>query len=72
MISNKVSCAVDFWLNNVLGGFITKIVIDCTQYYSVIEREFFKGLREIYLSALSTSIKMLLCEKKVMKMESDC
>jgi hypothetical protein len=43
-ISNKVSRAIDFWLNSVLGGYITEFAIDCTQSYSVIEREFFKGL----------------------------
>jgi hypothetical protein len=53
-ISNKVSHVVDFWLNSVLRGYITEFVIDCTQSYSVTEREFFKGPRGRYLNALST------------------
>jgi hypothetical protein len=71
-VSNKVSHTVDFWLNSVLGGYITEFAIDCTQSYSVTEREFFKGPHGRYLNTLSTWIKMLLCDKNVMKMESDC
>jgi hypothetical protein len=29
-ISNKVSQAIDFWLNSILGGYITEFAIDCT------------------------------------------
>jgi hypothetical protein len=46
-ISNRVSRAVDFWLDSILGGYITEFSIDCTQSYSVAEREFFKGPRKI-------------------------
>jgi hypothetical protein len=70
-ISNTISCVVDFWLNSILGDYITKFSIDYTQSYSVIERKFFKGPRGRYLNALSTWIKMLLCENNLMKMESD-
>jgi hypothetical protein len=70
-ISNKISRALYFWLDSVLGGYITKFSIDCTQSYSVAEREFFKGPCGRYLKSLSTWIKMLLCDKGVMKMESD-
>jgi hypothetical protein len=31
IISNQISHAVDFWLDSVLGGYITKFVIYCTQ-----------------------------------------
>jgi hypothetical protein len=48
---------------------ITEFSIDCTQSYSVVERELFKGLCGRYLKSLSTWIKMLLCDKGVMKME---
>jgi hypothetical protein len=70
-ISNRISPVVDFWMDSVLGSYITKFYIDCTQSYSVSEREFFKGMCEIYLKSLSTRIKMLLCDKVVMKMEYD-
>jgi hypothetical protein len=70
-ISNWISRAVDFWLDSVLGGYITEFSIDCTQSYSVVERELFKGPHGRYLKSLSTWIKMLLCDKGVMKMEYD-
>jgi hypothetical protein len=53
-----------------MGSYITDFAVDCTQYYSVAEMDFFKGLWERYLSVLSTWIKKLLCDKNVMKMES--
>jgi hypothetical protein len=62
---------VDFWLDSVLGGYITEFSIECTQSYSVVEREFFKGPCGRYLKSLSTWVKMLLCDKGVMKLESD-
>jgi hypothetical protein len=47
-VSNKVSHAVDFWLSSILGGYVTEFVVDCTQYYSVMERDFFKGPQKIF------------------------
>jgi hypothetical protein len=70
-IINRTSRAIYFWMDSVLGGYITEFAIDFTHSYSVVEREFFKGPREIYLKSLSTWIKMLLCDKGVMKMEFD-
>jgi hypothetical protein len=29
-VSTKVSCVVDFWLNSLLGGYITEFVINFT------------------------------------------
>jgi hypothetical protein len=49
-----------------------EFAVDCTQSYSVAERDFFKGLRGRFMKALGTWIKMLLCDKCVMMMESDC
>jgi hypothetical protein len=45
-ISNRISQQVDFWLDSILGNYITKFSIDCTQPYSVVERYFFKYPRE--------------------------
>jgi hypothetical protein len=70
-ISNQVSHTIDFWLDSILGGYITEFSIECTQSYSVAEREFFKGPRGRYLKSLSTWIKMLLCDKGVVKMKSN-
>jgi hypothetical protein len=47
IVSNKISHTVDFWLDSIVGGYITEFVIDCTQSYSIVEREFFKGPRKI-------------------------
>jgi hypothetical protein len=69
-VSNKVSCMVYLLLNSILGGYIIEFASDCTYSYSFTKREFFKGPCGIYFCALSTWIKMLLCNKNVMKMES--
>jgi hypothetical protein len=70
--SNPTTHVVYFWLDNILGGYITKFSIDCTQSYNVTEREFFKGLRERFMKLLGTWINMLLCEKCMMKMKFEC
>jgi hypothetical protein len=69
-VSNKVSHVVDFWLSSILGGYIAKFAVDCTQTYNVTKKEFFKGPRGRYLITFSTWIKMLLSDKNVMNMES--
>jgi hypothetical protein len=71
-ISNKTSCAVDFWLDIILGGYIREFTVDCTQTYSVAKRDFFKGPCEMFMKFLGTWIKTLLCDKCVMIMESKC
>jgi hypothetical protein len=70
-VTNKISHTIEFWLDNVLGGYITEFAIDCTWSYSVLERELFKGLCGRYLNSFCTWIKMFLYDKGVMKMESD-
>jgi hypothetical protein len=71
-VSNNISHAIDFWLDRILGGYITKFTVDCTQSYNVAESDFFKGARRRILKSLGTWIKMLLCDKCVMTIESDC
>jgi hypothetical protein len=71
-VSNKTSRAINLWLRNILGEYITEIAVDCTQSYSVVERDFFKGPHERLMKALGTWINMLLCDKCVMMMDSDC
>ena len=71
-VSNTTSRVADFWLNNILGGYFTKFAVDCTQSYSVVERDLFKGSHERFMKALGTWIKMFFCDKCVMMMESDC
>jgi hypothetical protein len=44
---------MDFWMDNVLGGYIKKNSIECTQAYNVAERGFFKGPRGRFINSLS-------------------
>jgi len=62
----KVAKAIDYWIDSILGRFITKFVIDTFSSYSEAERRFFKGPKGKYLKSLKTWIKMLLCKKRVM------
>ena len=63
---DKIVRAVDHWLDQIIGGFITKFVVDTTISYSEVERRFLKGPRGKNIKYLNTWIKMLLCEKWVM------
>ena len=62
-ISNPISRAVYFWVDNILEGYITEFAVDTITSYSEAERKFFQGIRERYLSSLKMWIKMLVCEK---------
>jgi hypothetical protein len=62
---------MDFWLDSILGGYITKFAVDCIQSYNIAERDFFKGPCGRLLKSLVMGIKMLLCDKNVMIMEYD-
>jgi hypothetical protein len=42
-VSNPTTPAVDFWLDNILRGYIRKFAVDCIQLYNVVEMDFFKG-----------------------------
>lgn len=59
----KIAQVVDYWINSILGGFITEITIDTSTSYSEVEHMIFKGPRCKYLKSLKVYIKMLLCEK---------
>jgi hypothetical protein len=70
-VNNKFTCAVDFWLDNIVVGYITEFAVDTSKSYSVAEKEFLKGPRGRYIRSLYTSIKRLLHDKGVLTMESD-
>ena len=59
-VSNPVLTAVDFWVDSILEGYITKFVVDTITSYSEVERKNFQGPRGIYLTSLKTWIKMLV------------
>jgi hypothetical protein len=69
LVDNKMSCEVELWLYSILGGNVTKFSIDCTQAYSVAERDFFKGPQGIFLKSLAIRIMMFLYDMEVLKME---
>ena len=57
-------------MDSILEGYITDFVVDIVKYYSDVEREFFSGPRGRFLLYLQLSIKMLICEKVILKMKS--
>ena len=69
--SNKASQAVEVWLDSILEGYITKFVVDTNKYFSKAEREFFSGPRGRFLLSLQVSIKQLVCEKGILKMDQE-
>jgi hypothetical protein len=68
-VNNKVTCIVDFELDNIIVGFITEFEVNSTKAYIVAERDFLKGPRGRYIRSLYMSIKILLHDKGVMTME---
>jgi hypothetical protein len=70
-VNNKFIRAVDFWLDNIVVGFITEFAVDTVKSYSTAEQEFLHGPQGRYIRSLYTSIKILLYNKGVMIMESD-
>ena len=69
-ISNAISRAVDFWVDNILQGYIIGFVVDTITSYSEDERNFFQGPRRRYLLRISTWIKMLSYEKGILQLSS--
>jgi hypothetical protein len=62
---------VDFWLDNIVVGFIIEFAVDIVKSYNAAEQEFLRGPRGRYIRSLYTYIKRLLYNKGVMTMESD-
>jgi hypothetical protein len=69
-VNNKFTHAVDFWLDGIVAGFITKFVIDTTKSYIATKQDFLKGPRGRYIRSLYTSINILLYDKGMMTMKS--
>jgi len=66
-LEDKITRAMDHWLNWIIAGFITEFAIETTMSYNKEERCFLKGPRGKYIKSLNTWIKTLLCEKQVMR-----
>ena len=59
-VSNTISRDVDFWVDSILQGYITKFAVEAITSYNEAERNFFQGSRRGYLLSISTWIKMLV------------
>jgi len=64
---DNIACAVDNWLDQIIIGFITEFTVDTLVSYSEAECHFLKGPQGRYVKSLNTWIRMLLCEKWVMR-----
>ena len=64
---DRITHAVDHWLDQIIGGFITKFILDTSVSYNEAKLCFLKGPRGKYVKSLNTWIKMLLCEKRFMQ-----
>jgi len=65
---DKITCVIDYWLDRIIGGFITEFAVDTSVSYNKAEQCFLKGQRGKYIKSLNNWIKMLLCEKWVMQL----
>ena len=69
-VSNSIFRAIDFWVDNILQGYITEFAVETITSYSEVERIFFQGRRRRYLLSINTLIKMLVYEKGVLQLSS--
>jgi hypothetical protein len=60
---------IDFWLDNIVVGFITEFAVDTVKSCTAEERDFIKGPRGMYMRSLYTSIKILLYDNGVITMD---
>jgi hypothetical protein len=42
-VDNRTSYVIDFWIDSILGGYVTEFSIDHNQAYNVVEIDFFQG-----------------------------
>ena len=59
-VRNPMSRDVDFWIDNILEGYITEFFVDTITSHSEVERNFFQGPRGIYVLSLKMWIKMII------------
>jgi hypothetical protein len=48
-VDNTFTHAVDFWLDDIVAGFITEFVADTKKSYNTAEQDFLKGPRGRYI-----------------------
>ena len=67
-VSNPISRDVDFWINSILEGYVTKFTVEVITSYSEAERHFFQGPWGRYLMSINLWIKMFLYEKGILQL----
>ena len=67
-VINTISRVVDFLVDSILQGYITEFAVDTITSYSEAERKFFQGPRRRYLLHISTWIKILAYEKRILQL----
>jgi hypothetical protein len=70
-VNKKFTCAVDFWLDSIVAGFITEFAVDTVNSYIAVEKDFLKGTIGRYIISLHTSNNILLYDNSVINIESD-
>ena len=55
-------------MDSILEGYIIEFDVNTNKSYREVDREFFNRPRGRFLLSLQLSIKMLLCEKGILKM----
>ena len=69
-VSNTIYRVVHFWVDSILQGYITELVVETITSYSEAERNFFQGPQRRYLLSINTRIKMLVYEKGILQLSS--
>ena len=69
--SNKASQVFEVRLDSILEGYIIEFVVDTIKSFSEAERDFFSGPRGRFLLSLQLSIKQLVSEKGILKMDQE-
>ena len=67
-ISNTISRAMEFWVDSILEGYITNFFVDTITSYNEAKQKNFQGRCNRYMLSLKTWIKMLICEKVILRM----
>jgi len=70
-LDKKWTRAIDFWFSRVKEGYIIEFVVECTNYFSEVERKFMEGPIRRLLEEISLLIKMMFVEKGLMRMNPD-
>ena len=59
-------------MTRTLEAFVTEFTIDTSTSFSEAEQHFLKGPKGKFLNSFSLGIKMLLAEKGILLIESNC